>query len=70
MIGAPALMIFYVSAVILLVQKEIWHERLAPLASVGRMALTNYLLQSVVCTLIFYGYGLGLYGEFGPLLLG
>jgi len=66
-IGAPALMIFYVSAVILLAQKEIWHERLAPLASVGRMALTNYLLQSVVCTLIFYGYGLGLYGEFGPL---
>jgi uncharacterized protein len=32
-------------------------------APVGRMALTNYLLQSLVCTLIFYGYGLGLAGE-------
>ncbi len=29
------------------------------------MALTNYLLQSVVAVLVFYGYGLGLYGEFG-----
>lgn len=28
-------------------------------APAGRMALTNYLSQSVVCTLIFYGYGLG-----------
>ncbi|MGS1079995.1 DUF418 domain-containing protein [Pseudoxanthomonas beigongshangi] len=29
------------------------------LAPAGRMALTNYLTQSIVCTLIFNGYGLG-----------
>jgi len=29
------------------------------LAPVGRMALTHYLAQSVVCTLLFYHYGLG-----------
>jgi len=29
----------------------------------GRMALTNYLVQSVACTLVFYGVGLGLAGE-------
>jgi uncharacterized protein len=34
-----------------------------PLAATGRMALTNYLLQSVLCTLLFYGHGLGLYGR-------
>jgi uncharacterized protein len=33
-----------------------------PLCRVGRMALTNYLLQSVLAGLIFYGYGLGLHG--------
>jgi uncharacterized protein len=33
------------------------------LAAVGRMALTTYLTQSVVGVLIFYGYGLGLYGR-------
>jgi len=33
------------------------------LAAVGRMALTNYLTQSILCALIFYGFGLGLYGR-------
>jgi uncharacterized membrane protein YeiB len=32
---------------------------------VGQMALTNYLTQSIVCTLIFYGYDLGLFGQMG-----
>lgn len=34
------------------------------LAAVGRMALTNYLMHSIVCTLIFYGHGLGYFGTF------
>jgi len=33
------------------------------LASVGRTALSNYILQSLIATWIFYGYGLGLYGS-------
>ena len=33
------------------------------LAAVGRLALTNYLLQSLLCTFLFYGHGLGLYGS-------
>ena len=27
------------------------------------MALTNYLLQSVICTTIFYGHGFGFFGR-------
>ena len=65
-IGVPALSFFYVSTLVLLFQKEAWKRRLAPLAAVGRTALSNYLLQSVVCTTIFYSYGLGLYGKVGP----
>jgi uncharacterized protein len=38
---------------------------LTPIAAAGRMALTNYLMQSVVCTLLFYGYGLGLHDRVG-----
>ena len=64
-IGAPALMLFYISAIILLIRKKTWYQRLAPLAYLGRSALSNYLLQSIICSLIFYGYGLGLYGELG-----
>ena len=33
-----------------------------PLAAVGRMALTNYIMHTVICTTIFYGHGFGLYG--------
>jgi uncharacterized protein len=29
----------------------------------GQMAFTNYLGQSLICSLIFYGYGLGYYGK-------
>lgn len=35
----------------------------SPLSAVGRMALSNYLLQSVICSLIFYGHGLGRVGQ-------
>jgi uncharacterized protein len=44
-----------------------WRQRLHPLTYVGRMALSNYLLQSLVCTLIFYGYGLGMFAKVRPL---
>lgn len=36
------------------------------LAAAGRMALTNYLGQSIVFSLIFYGYGLQLFGKLSP----
>jgi len=51
-----------------LAQREAWKKRLAPLGAVGRLALSNYLLQSLVCTTIFYSYGLGLFGKVGPAL--
>jgi uncharacterized protein len=33
------------------------------LAAVGRMALTNYVMHSIICAVIFYGFGFGLFGE-------
>jgi len=67
-VAAPAMMLFYASTIILLTQREIWRRRLAPLAAVGRTALSNYLLQSLICTTIFYGYGLALFGKVSPSL--
>jgi uncharacterized protein len=37
-----------------------------PVAAAGRMALTNYLSQSLVFALLFYGFGLGLFGRLAP----
>ena len=50
----------WVALVMLLCQRG-WPLR--SVEAVGRMALTNYLLQSVICTTIFYGHGLGLFGR-------
>ena len=63
--GGPLLSFAYASGIALLVAKDGWRRRLAPLAAAGRMPLTNYLLQSLVCTTLFYGYGLGLQGSLG-----
>ena len=44
-----------------------YSQRLTFLAPVGRMALTNYLLQSLFWTTVFYGYGLGFWGRVSPV---
>ena len=43
--------------------RPVFRKRLALLAPLGRMALSNYIGQSLVCTLIFYGYGLGYFQQ-------
>lgn len=54
----------HLSAILLACQAwpQSWLAR--RLASVGRMALSNYLGQSLLCGLLFYSIGLGLYGRF------
>jgi len=59
-----ALVVFYISWIIWLQGRVKW-RLLSAIAAAGRLSLTNYLLQSVLCTLIFYRYGLGLYGQIG-----
>lgn len=44
---------------IMMACKAGWRWLTGPLAAVGRMALTNYLLTSILMTLFFNGYGLG-----------
>jgi len=61
-----ALMSLYVTTLIRLAQQEQWRRRLAPIAIVGRMPLTNYLLQTAIATTIFYGWGLGFWNRGGP----
>ena len=65
-LGGPVLALGYIAGITLLLQRDAWRARLGPLAAVGRMALTNYMLQSLTATMLFYGYGFGLFGQVGP----
>jgi uncharacterized protein len=58
--GSLFVAIGYAALVMLLVKS--W--KLTALARVGKMAFTNYVFTTLICTFIFYGYGLGLLGEF------
>jgi uncharacterized protein len=64
-LGLIAMAGFYLSAIVLLWREPTWRHRLARLAPVGQMALTNYLTQSLIYLLLFYGFGLALLGRVG-----
>jgi uncharacterized protein len=59
--GGPLLAVSYALLVILLMEK--YSARLVMFQAVGKLAISNYLFQSIVATLIFYNYGLGLYSK-------
>ncbi|HEX8826143.1 MAG TPA: DUF418 domain-containing protein [Archangium sp.] len=65
-LGHQALTLFYICGMALLCVHPTWRRWLALLAPAGRMTLTNYILQSVLGALVFYGFGLGLFGRVGP----
>jgi len=65
-VGNPALTLFYVAGGLLLLQRSGLVKRLAWLGLVGRLGLTNYLMESVFMAFLFFGYGLGFGNQFGP----
>ncbi len=65
-VGGPFLCLGIASSFVLLLRAASWQRWSAPIAYVGRMSLSSYLLQSLICSLIFNGYGLGYYATLGP----
>jgi len=53
----------HIGLVMSLIKAGVLQKLLQRFAAVGRMALSNYLLHSIILTTVFYGYGLGLYGS-------
>jgi uncharacterized protein len=57
------LVMAHVAVLVLLYQSGFARALFRCLEAVGQMAFTNYIMQSVICTLFFFGYGLNFYAE-------
>lgn len=62
-IGRIATGLGYIGVVMLICKLQIWSMVRNSLAAVGRMALTNYVMQTLICNTIFIGFGL--FGSMG-----
>jgi uncharacterized protein len=62
-VGVPMLAIGYAATVGLLVVDG--RRLITVFAPVGRMALTNYLMHSIICVVLSYGFGFGLWSRIG-----
>jgi uncharacterized membrane protein YeiB len=62
MIGNLPACLGYVSVIVLMLHSDTIFSRIQILAPVGRMALTNYLLQSLISSFFFFGYALNHWG--------
>lgn len=67
-LAGPLLSLGYAATLALLAERPFWQRVFRPLAMVGRMSLTNYLMQSFFCAIIFSGYGFGLAGKVTPIV--
>jgi uncharacterized protein len=62
-VGSVFMALGYVGIVMLLVKHGVMRRFTDRLGAVGRMAFSNYLFQSVLCTTLFYGHGFGLFNR-------
>lgn len=60
------LSLFYIATITLLLQKQKFHSILSALAPIGKMALSNYLFQSLIGLILFYGVGFLMIGKISP----
>ncbi|MGX1884996.1 DUF418 domain-containing protein [Streptomyces sp. NPDC055287] len=68
-VTAPLLAAAYAATLLRLAATARGHRLTAALAPAGRMALTNYLTQSLLCALLFTGFGAALVGRVSPPLV-
>lgn len=63
MIGGPIVALSYIMFFVILCEDQTARKILTPLQSIGKLSLTTYIMQSVICIFIFYGVGLNFYGK-------
>ncbi|MCJ0924269.1 DUF418 domain-containing protein [Mammaliicoccus sciuri] len=69
MIGGPIVALSYIMFFVILCEDQTVRKILTPLQSIGKLSLTTYIMQSIICILIFYGVGLNYYGKLPVLTI-
>ncbi|MCD8860772.1 DUF418 domain-containing protein [Mammaliicoccus sciuri] len=69
MIGGPIVALSYIMFFVILCEDQTVRKILTPLQSIGKLSLTTYISQSIICILIFYGVGLNYYGKLPVLTI-
>lgn len=62
-LGSLAVALGYMGVVMLIVKSERFCIFIRSFSALGRTAFSNYIFQTLICSLIFYGNGLGLFGS-------
>ncbi|GGI00264.1 MAG TPA: DUF418 domain-containing protein [Staphylococcus sp.] len=63
MVGGPIVALSYIIFFVLLCESATARKILNPLQYIGKLSLTTYISQSVICIIIFYGIGFNYYGK-------
>lgn len=66
--GTYVLAVGYMALFLTILEQPAMINWKARFANVGKLSMTNYLMQSIVWTTIYYGYGFGLFGKLGVAL--
>jgi uncharacterized protein len=62
-LGRVSIVLGHVGAIMLFAKTNILGGLKRSIAAVGKMALTNYIMHSLICMIIFTGVGFGLFGK-------
>jgi len=66
-LGRISMALGYIGAIMLICKSGLLQSFQRGMGRVGQMALSNYLLQTLICNWVFLGFGLGLAGELSRL---
>ncbi len=68
-IGGTIVALAHISVIMMICKAGVLSRLTSRLAAIGRMAFSNYISHTVICSTIFYGYGFGLFNKFGRFQL-
>ena len=67
--GGTIVSLAHISVIMMICKAGVFSRLTRRLSAVGRMAFSNYISHTVICSTIFYGYGFGLFNKFGRFQL-